>query len=401
MVPALGGCLPMLLALQSAGVGATSADTSAAAVWVAPPPPPPPPVYPPSCALDPHRGPLTPWVRAENVSISVMQPVATSPFLGIFDTEAGCRAACEVNPNCTQYNWISCGSADRRNHCYGRCDARWVLQPVPCTVAGRRVAAAPPPPPPPGVMRLHLLQDPEALCLDGTPGGFYFAPATNPAHNHSWHIHIEGGGWCYTLEDCWLRSKEGLGSSKGWGPFSAGIGGIGSMNCSINPEFCGFNRVFLKYCDGGSQAGYRKDPWTAPDGERVFIRGQRILSAALAALSQESGMSNAREVLLTGCSAGGASTYMHADAVGERLRVLSPNLVKYKAAPVSGFFLQHANVLGQPVYADQMRAAYQTHNASGGIDSGCRTSVSSADEEWRCMLANYSFPHISPRHCSY
>jgi hypothetical protein len=46
-----------------------------------------------------------------------------------------------------------------------RCDARWELAPIACSIAGRRVVVAPPPPPPPGVMTLHRLADPEALFI--------------------------------------------------------------------------------------------------------------------------------------------------------------------------------------------------------------------------------------------
>ena len=94
------------------------------------------PAYPPSCPLNHARGALVPWVRAQNVSISMMQPAATSPFLGVVATEALCRAACEANPNCTQYNWVYCGAPGRLNHCYGRCKLAMggkVFPTPPCT----------------------------------------------------------------------------------------------------------------------------------------------------------------------------------------------------------------------------------------------------------------------------
>ena len=48
------------------------------------------------------------------------------------------------------------------------------------------------------VMNLTMLTDSAstgALCLDGTPAGFYFSPATNPANKNDWQIYFEGGGW--------------------------------------------------------------------------------------------------------------------------------------------------------------------------------------------------------------
>ena len=37
-------------------------------------------------------------------------------------------------------------------------------------------------------------------------------------------------------------------------------GGVMSSDCSVNPTFCGWNAVFLKYKDGASFASNRVDP---------------------------------------------------------------------------------------------------------------------------------------------
>jgi hypothetical protein len=34
-----------------------------------------------------------------------------------------------------------------------------------------------------------------AVCLDGTPAGFYFSPATSLANQNDWQIYFQGGGW--------------------------------------------------------------------------------------------------------------------------------------------------------------------------------------------------------------
>ena len=59
-------------------------------------------------------------------------------------------------------------------------------------------------------------------------------------------------------------------------------------------------------------------------------------------------MNTAQTVMLTGCSAGGLATYLHTDYVHEQLKnKWSPQLTKFKAAAISGFFLQHATVEGK------------------------------------------------------
>merc|ERR1711881_118026 len=53
-----------------------------------------------------------------------------------------------------------------------------------------------------------------AMCLDGTPGAYYFQPGTGSGAT-KWYIHHQGGGWCESLDDCLGRSRGGLGSSNG------------------------------------------------------------------------------------------------------------------------------------------------------------------------------------------
>jgi O-palmitoleoyl-L-serine hydrolase len=50
-------------------------------------------------------------------------------------------------------------------------------------------------------------------CLDGTPGGFWISPGSE---HTKYLIHLEGGGWCISYEDCLARSQTNLGSSLKW-----------------------------------------------------------------------------------------------------------------------------------------------------------------------------------------
>ena len=53
----------------------------------------------------------------------------------------------------------------------------------------------------PYTMKLYKMHDfarsHGAVCLDGSPGAFYFRPATDPAHKDDWMLHFKGAGWCY------------------------------------------------------------------------------------------------------------------------------------------------------------------------------------------------------------
>lgn len=93
---------------------------------------------------------------------------------------------------------------------------------------------------------LHTAGSIGAACLDGSDAGFYIQYATDPKHRNHWQLYFQGGGWCYSEADCFARSHTAIGSSKYWGKEQC-AGGLMSQDCKVNPEFCGFNRVWFAY----------------------------------------------------------------------------------------------------------------------------------------------------------
>merc|ERR1719478_2036907 len=110
------------------------------------------------------------------------------------------------------------------------------------------------------------------------------------------------------------------------------------------------NCIAMPYCDGGSFAGYRADPWPVPEdsssgvpaGATVTFRGIKNFDGIID-FAMKHGMTNATEFVLTGGSAGGLSTFLHADRVANRLKAEAPRIKKIRAAPVVGYFLDHDN----------------------------------------------------------
>lgn len=89
-------------------------------------------------------------------------------------------------------------------------------------------------------------------------------------------------------------------------------------------------RPAVPYCDGGFQIGDVTAPVPAPDGT-LYYRGARIVRAAMAAFLANAtvGLAAATDVVISGCSAGGVSTFIHADAwaaalPAARVRVPTP-----------------------------------------------------------------------------
>jgi len=167
-----------------------------------------------------------------------------------------------------------------------------------------------------------------------------------------------------------------------------------SSDCSVNPDFCNANRVHMLYCDGNSFSGNRDSP-VVVNGKPLYFRGKKIMDAVLQTLIRDHGLKSATDVLLTGCSAGGLSTYLHADYVHSQVRAAAPGLTRFKAAPISGFFLLHDTVESKPVYADEMKYIFGLANSScaGCMNDACLASHASGDQ-WRCNFAEESYAHI-------
>ena len=237
--------------------------------------------------------------------------------------------------------------------------------------------------------------DDMARCLDGSPYIFYVAPG-----DENVMIWLEGGGWCYSLTDCLVRSRGcspggACGSSAGRGPTSGTpMGGILSWNATVNPGYASWTKVYAPYCDGDSFSGMVSEP-VQFNGSSLFFRGAYNLRAMLSFLRSPAGNSSivrAPQVVLTGCSAGGLAVYLHADEVAA---AVGPT-TDFRAIPVSGFFSNAANAEGAPIYAEQMRGVFALHNASGGVNQAC-VAAQDAGSEWVCNMALASMQYTTSR----
>ena len=194
---------------------------------------------------------------------------------------------------------------------------------------------------------------------------------------------------CYNEKDCVARSHTTLGSSIGLAPTDAGgAGGPLTLDPAANPTFANANHVHLMYCDGGSFSGNKAEP-VVVNGTTLYFRGKRILDAVLDYLNTNHGLAKATEVLLSGGSAGGLSTFLHADYVRSKFG----RNIKFGAAPVSGFFLLHDTAQGLNQYPARMEYVYNMMNSSGGVNQRCRAAMTTPSEAWKCIFANYSYAH--------
>jgi hypothetical protein len=64
---------------------------------------------------------------------------------------------------------------------------------------------------------LDLVQHPDAICNDGSPGVIYVRRASVPADANKWVLYLQGGGSCHSFEEClarWTHKGSNYGAHK-------------------------------------------------------------------------------------------------------------------------------------------------------------------------------------------
>ncbi|CAL5351281.1 unnamed protein product [Camellia sinensis] len=201
-----------------------------------------------------------------------------------------------------------------------------------------------------------------AFCLDGSLPAYHLQKGFGSGSSN-WVLHVEGGGWCDTIESCSSRKRTELGSSRymdGQVQFS----GILSQELSQNPDFFNWNKVKIRYCDGASFAGHPESEFK--NGTELFFRGQLIWETLMDELLSI-GLSNARQALLSGCSAGGLATLIHCD----NFRKILPKYATVKCLADAGFFLNVKDVAGHRTIETFYQDVVHLQAVAKSLDKDC------------------------------
>ena len=214
-----------------------------------------------------------------------------------------------------------------------------------------------------------------AVALDGSPFIYYVSPG---AEARKFVIFQKGGGWCGSDLECAERALTELGSSNAsFFPPTITFETFSQTNHfmllfsnqSVSPLTWNFTKIFLPYLDGGSQIGDLTAPVTVGK-QTIYYRGKRIHRATMETLLAVEGLASATDVVLSGGSAGGLSTYLHADTWKAAL----PS-AKVVAVPDSGFFLNYNATSTKPphrqTYGAMMRWVFNRMNGTGGVPDAC------------------------------
>lgn len=128
-------------------------------------------------------------------------------------------------------------------------------------------------------------------------------------------------------------------------------------------------------------------------GTPLYFRGKAVLDAVLDDLEARfSALSASTDFVLTGTSAGGLATYLHATHVRSRLHTGA----FMAAMPDAGFFLDHPTVDGELLFRNNMLGAYPLWNSSSGVNPECLAAQGgpASATAWKCLFAQYTTPFL-------
>ncbi|KAI5073612.1 hypothetical protein GOP47_0011625 [Adiantum capillus-veneris] len=225
-----------------------------------------------------------------------------------------------------------------------------------------------------------------AVCLDGSLPGYHHDVGSGSGSN-SWIVHLQGGAWCSDANSCALRAQTSLGSSRF---MNASIfQGILSNSPSVNPYFYNWNRVKVRYCDGGSFSGDAELPMLAripgtSQLQLLYYRGNRIWKAVMEDLLAR-GMNRGSQALLSGESAGGLASLIHCNA----FRGLFLEDVDVKCLSDAGIFLDIPDINGNQFVQSYFRKVVTLQNI-GNLPKGC----TSERDPGQCFLAQHFLEEI-------
>ncbi|PKA48252.1 hypothetical protein AXF42_Ash020649 [Apostasia shenzhenica] len=225
---------------------------------------------------------------------------------------------------------------------------------------------------------VHMTLLPEALlsgavCLDGSPPAYHLHRG-HGAGIRNWLLQFEGGGWCNDVSSCLERSRTRRGSTKYMNKLEV-FSGILSNDCILNPDFCNWNRVKLRYCDGASFAG---DSEYSNGIEVIYFRGRRIWDAIINDLLTKG---------LMGCSAGGLATFLHCDGLA---RVL-PEFAILKCMSDGGFFLDVKDISGNDSISTYFHNLVILQGVQSSLNNAC---MAFHLFPYKCIFPQYNLPFI-------
>ncbi|KAJ9445960.1 Pectin acetylesterase 9 [Diplonema papillatum] len=223
------------------------------------------------------------------------------------------------------------------------------------------------------------LNNDDARCLDGSFYGIMVCQGAGSNGKGKWVLSFQGGGWCYNEKECAERAATALGSSATYPAVAAGKSCVETGDATT---------VEFAYCDGASFSGNVLKAYQYNSSFEMYFRGNRNMDVGLDYLFAHYGLANADTVIVSGGSAGGLTTFLHADHIASRL----PATTRVVGNPTCGFFIDHGNdgyEASTVTYPLQMQYVYLMQNASSSLSQECQNDLG-----WKCIMAPHAVKYI-------
>lgn len=321
-----------------------------------------------------------------------------------------------------------------------------IWRPIKAVVFQKQVKLKPPDGPVPNVGTLFKVNPAKvgvahAGCLDGSFPAYYLRPQWRGPNKTKWLLYFQGGGWCSMdkdaypanfrpslVENCRLRSNRSMGSTLYDEPeMDFSYKGMFSQDPAVNPTMHDWNVVFLRYCDGSSFSS--KSPLSIPSGHAdrdkpgyMHFEGLGNLRAIMESLLRGTiederdpryqELSDATEVVVSGCSAGGLAAAMHVERIQERLpkamvvglldSAMFPNWYRKFdeniAAKREGRRLEDHGHGDRPDMIwplhQQLRMIFEKFGVTASIPERC-IEIHSHAGAWRCFFLEHLLPVVA------
>lgn len=243
---------------------------------------------------------------------------------------------------------------------------------------------------------------PEAVCNDGSPAVFYFRPGTGSGANR-WVIHLEEGGFCGLIPVYFGTSYFGsfnncpdrqatmpyyvsstLSGTEAYYPVAYNYNdGILSRDANKNPDFYTWNHVEVRYCSSDLWSGENTQ---VISGSPFIFKGTKIIDAVVSELKNSKNLDNAKNIILTGSSAGGIGIINQ----GDRIKNTHLNDKDVVMLSDSGFLFNYNNPSNAPVFSTLFDLNHSYFNAKP--DESC---VARTGDPESCHFASVNHEDIT------
>lgn len=226
-----------------------------------------------------------------------------------------------------------------------------------------------------------------AVCNDGTKGGYYFSPASLAEANDTFVIHLPGGGQCYDEDSCnkrWKFKAISMSSTN----FTASKFKKGLMDNSIKKTpFWSANKVMLGYC---SSDGYMGDVAASKETWGWHFRGQQLVFAMIRDLIANKKLSSTSTIVFSGGSAGARGVMVLIDILVADYFPKGAKIVGFLDSPYYIDVPPFSPLYKGFQYEESMK--FKHMNTKNIVSPECADSYPS--EQWKCQFGQYRMPFV-------